>query len=134
MTGSNLIEPKRTSNAAAPDAENRARLLQIAERLAKLGYWRLDLTTNTVFWSEFVYLLHGLEPESGSPDLEAALNSYLPEDRPKVSRAIENCVATAEPFEFSLRIRRPDGAVRNVRSGMSLLLSAFFRMSQARKT
>jgi PAS domain S-box-containing protein len=116
MTGSNLIEPKRTSNAAAPDAENRARLLQIAERLAKLGYWRLDLTTNTVFWSEFVYLLHGLEPESGSPDLEAALNSYLPEDRPKVSRAIENCVAAAEPFEFSLRIRRPDGAVRNVRS------------------
>ncbi|WP_193170686.1 PAS domain-containing hybrid sensor histidine kinase/response regulator [Nisaea nitritireducens] len=116
MTGSKPIQQKSVDTAVAPDAENRARLLQIAERLAKLGYWRLDLASNTVFWSEFVYLLHGLEPGKGSPDLQAALNAYLPEDRPKVSAAIERCVASAEPFEFSLRIRRPDGAVRNVLS------------------
>lgn len=116
MTGSKPVQQNITDNAEAPDAENRARLLQIAERLAKLGYWRLDLATNSVFWSEFVYLLHGLEPGNGSPDLQVAMNAYLPEDRPKVSAAIERCAATAEPFEFSLRIQRPDGAVCNVRS------------------
>ncbi|WP_323795590.1 PAS domain-containing protein [Nisaea sp.] len=116
MTRSKSVQQKTVETAAAPDAENRARLLQIAERLAKLGYWRLDLATNAVFWSEFVYLLHGLEPESGGPDLKAALAAYLPEDRPKVNAAIERCIAAAEPFEFTLRIRRPDGAVRNVRS------------------
>lgn len=116
MTGSKPVQQKTVDSAAAPDVENRARLLQIAERLAKLGYWRLDLATNAVFWSEFVYLLHGLEPGNGSPDLKAALAAYLPEDRPKVNAAIERCIATAEPFEFTLRIRRPDGAVRNVRS------------------
>lgn len=120
-TSLKMIEPKQiqqetTDNAAAPDVENRARLLQIAERLAKLGYWRLDLSSNAVFWSEFVYVLHGLDPENGSPDLQAAMDAYLPEDRPKVSTAIDQCIATAEPFELSLRIQRSDGVVRNVRS------------------
>lgn len=78
------------------------------------GYWRLDISTGALYWSEEVYRIHGMDPASGPPDKETALTAYLPEDRPKVERAIAECLETREPFEFSLRIRRNDGEVRNV--------------------
>lgn len=109
-----MVQSGAVDGSVTQDFENRGRLLNIAEKLAKIGYWRLDLTSNNVYWSDAVYLLHGMEPGSGSPDLEAAIDSYLPEDRPKVRAALEQCIRTKEPFQFSLRIRLPDGAIRNV--------------------
>ena len=111
-----MVQSGSVDVSVTQDYENRGRLLNIAEKLAKIGYWRLDLASNSVYWSDAVYQLHGMEPGLGSPDLEAAIDSYLPEDRPKVRAELEQCIRTKEPFEFSLRIRLPDGAIRNVRS------------------
>ncbi|MEQ8334365.1 PAS domain-containing protein [Nisaea sp.] len=116
MTSSKMVQSGSVDETMTQDYENRGRLLSIAEKLAKIGYWRLDLTNNSVYWSDAVFLLHGLDPGSGAPDLEAAIDSYLPEDRPKVRAELEECIKTKEPFEFSLRIRLPDGAIRNVRT------------------
>ncbi|WP_420405296.1 PAS domain-containing protein [Nisaea sp.] len=86
----------------------------MAERLAGFGYWRLDVSSNAIFWSDEVYHVHGLDPAAGPPDLDAALDAYIPEDRPKVESGVRRCIESGQPFELSLRIRRPDGGVRNV--------------------
>jgi len=96
--------------------ESRADLLPMAERLAGFGYWRLDTATSAIFWSDEVFRIHGVDPASGPPDIQTAMNAYVPEDRAKIGQEVRHCIEAREPFEVSLRIRRPDGEVRNVLS------------------
>lgn len=88
-------------------------LLQ-AESLAGLGYWSLDLATNRTTWSPEVYRIHGLDPNSPSPDLEGAIAAYEPEDAAVLQHLVDRAMRTGEPFELQARIRRPHGEVRAV--------------------
>jgi hypothetical protein len=39
-----------------------ARFLGLASELARVGYWRLDVRTDAIHWSEYMYEIFGLEP------------------------------------------------------------------------
>jgi PAS domain S-box-containing protein len=114
MCSSKAAQQKAAGDMTELSSESQADLLQMAERLARFGYWRLDLGSGSIFWSDEVFRIHGRDPSAGPPNLETALNAYVPEDRPKVESEVRRCIENAQPFEFSLRIRRPDGEVRNV--------------------
>lgn len=88
--------------------------LTLAETVAKIGHWRLDLTTQTVSWSPEVYRIHGVTPDVFDPSLEDAVGFYHPDDRQKVRDWVARAIATGEPDEFLLRILRPDGEERVV--------------------
>ncbi|MEM1414470.1 MAG: ATP-binding protein [Myxococcota bacterium] len=97
-------------------SDRRARLLAAAEELAAIGHWRVDLARQTLFWSDQVYRIHGLDPATYTPTLEAAIEAYHPDDRDLVARSVERCIAEREPADFEARIVRPDGSVRLVRA------------------
>ena len=42
-------------------AQEALRLVDMAEAMAGVGYWRLDAATNAVDWSAQVFRIHGLE-------------------------------------------------------------------------
>ena len=49
--------------------------LRLAERLSETGYWQLDLDAGqALFWSDQVYKIHGLDPESYSPNVADSLS------------------------------------------------------------
>ena len=90
------------------------RLLLAAERLAGVGHWRLDLITNTLFWSDEVYRIHGYEPGEITPDLEFAVNAYHPDDREALMAAIARGLETGESYKHRMRLIRRDGNERLV--------------------
>lgn len=100
---------------AAAQLREGHRLLLMAETAAQIGHWRLDVTGETLFWSDEVYRIYGL-PSGSAIALEEAVSGYHPEDREMVSALVERAIAGLEPFEFRARIRRPDGSIRHVLS------------------
>ncbi len=101
---------------AEREAEERTRLLVMAEEIAGVGHWRIDLTSDSLTWSREMYRIHGLDPKTFQPNVELAVEAYHPEDRGLVSDHIRDAILLRKDFEFELRIVRPDGALRNVLS------------------
>lgn len=99
-----------------PDALNHRQFLELVETVAGIGYWRVDLINQSIFWSSEVYNIHGVTPEQHTPDLTSGINFYHTDDRAKVEGAIGNTIETKEPFEFELRLIRPDGEQKHVYS------------------
>lgn len=97
-------------------AEQKLTLFDSTSSLASIGYWSLDVTTGSVWWSDEIYRIHGYEPGEITPDLETGINAYHPDDRAIVEREVQHSQETGEAFNFSLRIVRPNGETRFVRS------------------
>ncbi|MEM7568624.1 MAG: ATP-binding protein [Pseudomonadota bacterium] len=111
-TRSMAAENEDRSNALTEALHN----LERAEEAARLGHWRLDFKSETLFWSDGVYRLHGYMPDAFQPTLENALDHYHPEDRASMESMVEDAVATGEGFDTVKRIIRADGKPLYVRS------------------
>ena len=61
-----------------------------AGRLSGLGYWSIDVATNTLAWSDQVFIIHGLEPGSVEPTIDFAVSFYHPDDRDTAVRYVNN--------------------------------------------
>ena len=92
--------------------------LKVVEQEAGVGYWKVDLVNNTIFWSDRVFTIHGVTPEQYTPDLQSAIEFYHPDDRYLVEDALAEAISTKGPFSFELRLvqKDPRESVRWVRS------------------
>ena len=88
--------------------------LALAEKVARFGYWRIDIRQNVLLWSDEVFNIHGVAQDSYAPALDTAMNFYHQEDRAAAEQALTNAVKNNEPFEFEARIIRPTGEVRTI--------------------
>lgn len=88
--------------------------LNMAESLAGLGSWRLDVATGSVRWSEQVYRIHGVTSETFDPNLDNAIGFYHREDQQAVRDWCRTAIETGKADELELRIVRPDGEERFV--------------------
>ncbi len=91
------------------------RLLQHAERMARIGSWRFDIATKQVHWSKQTYAIHGLDPAQ-EPDLAKALNFYPAPDRARLEAAIALCSAEGQPWDLELDIIDARGLSRRIRT------------------
>jgi PAS domain S-box-containing protein len=103
-------------DAAMLHAQEANRLVDMAEAMAGVGHWRLDVETNRVSWSAQVFRIHGLEPSEGPIDLARAIAVYHPDDRPIVAAHVNAALREGAPYAFELRVVRSDGEVRHVLS------------------
>jgi len=90
-------------------------LLEMSERAAQVGHWRVDLSDNSLFWSAEVFRIHGRK-QAEPPSLESAIEVYHDDDRQIVEDAIARSLESGEEFFFLARLIRPDGTVRHVES------------------
>lgn len=90
------------------------RLFDAAQKLAKTGSWKLDLTTNTPVWTKGVYDIHELET-SHALKLDQAIKFYVPKDRKRIRQAIETAVQNHQNFDLTCRLRTAKGNLRWVR-------------------
>jgi PAS domain S-box-containing protein len=94
---------------------SRARLSE-AERVARIGSWEWDLTSNTTSWSDGLYHLYGLTREEFDPSFEGGLRRVFPDDREQVGVKLRTAVNERSSFSFEFRALRADGRVRVLRS------------------
>ncbi|MCH2038022.1 MAG: PAS domain S-box protein [Rickettsiales bacterium] len=88
--------------------------LSLSEKVAGVGHWSYTIGDDKVYWSSEVYHIHGVKPEEYTPSLNNAIDFYHPEDRPLVYKYVQRAIDEKKPFEFRLRIVRPDGEIRHV--------------------
>ncbi|OWK28771.1 sensor domain-containing diguanylate cyclase [Sphingomonas dokdonensis] len=96
------------------ESERAQRILQQAERMARIGSWQLDLATNDTHWSAQTYAIHQLAV-GDKPDLEQALLHYPPTDREMLRTALDACAATGQSWDLEADLVNAQGIMRRVR-------------------
>ena len=88
--------------------------LKEAQRLAQLGSWQLDLTTNALHWSEEIFQIFEIDPALFGATYEAFLDAIPPEDRERVNQAYTDSLVTRAPYEIEHRLLMQDGRIKYV--------------------
>jgi PAS domain S-box-containing protein len=99
---------------ALRDAQEQARRARMAEQIARVGYWRVDVATGEVTWSDHMFSIFGLPP-GNTPDFEAIRTRVHPDDRARNDEGLARAMSTGEGWGGDVgRILHPDGQVRYV--------------------
>lgn len=88
--------------------------LEETQRLTHVGTWEWDVAPDKIVWSDELYRIFGVTPETFTPTLRAALSFVHPDDRESVEAIVERAVTEHTAFECQYRVVRPDGEVRCV--------------------
>ncbi|WP_432492359.1 SpoIIE family protein phosphatase [Kineococcus gypseus] len=109
-----------------PTVERAAERLrwQLAIGAAGIGGFDLDLVTGRLLWDERLIELFGYERGGFDESLEAFNARVHPEDLPRVSQALAECVAACGELETEYRVVRPDGSTRWVKARGKALAGA----------
>jgi PAS domain-containing protein len=99
--------------AKAATLREQNRLMAMAEQLAHVGHWRLDVKSDELFWSDEVYRTFDL-PTTFRPTLQNVIAAYHPDDREKVLAVVARAKATGRPYRIESRIVRPDGSIGHI--------------------
>ena len=83
--------------------------LTLAESIGNSGHWRLDVAKNTLLWSNGIYRIHGVNPNSYKPTLAQSFGFYIDKEQDMVSSCITNAIEQAQGFHFKSVITQPSG-------------------------
>lgn len=90
------------------------RQLHQAQSIAHLGSWEYDLATNQVEWSDELYRVYGVSPETFAPSVEDFIGLVLPDDQAAMKAWISACASGGEPGPLEFRYVGSDGGIRHV--------------------
>jgi PAS domain S-box-containing protein len=99
------------------DIERLARVerqLAVVQQITHIGSWEWDARTNAVAWSDELYRIYGLEPQSREITFEFFLSRLHPDDRARVQVEIGSALESGGRFAYPERIVRPDGSIRHL--------------------
>ncbi len=105
-----ITERKQAEEAIRRSEAN----LAIAQRVAHLGSWEIDLTRGTSQWSEETWRIFGLRPGAFIPTREAFQAMVHPDDRDRVQAAVQHSIQTGHSYAVDHRILLPDETERIV--------------------
>jgi hypothetical protein len=99
------------------EAEERADLLDHAQRLGRIGAWEENLVTGDVRWTDSAFAVFGLDLRHALPIPTTSLHSFvIAADRAPVRRFRQSLLHRREPAVAVFRIVRPgDTAIRQIR-------------------
>ncbi|MDC0674942.1 PAS domain-containing protein [Nannocystis radixulma] len=104
-----------TDERAEQEVSRRAtELLRQTQAAGLVGGWEVDLTDNTLYWTEETHRLHEVPP-GFVPDLATAIDFYAPEHVPVISAAVERCMQ-GQPYDLELEIVTHRGNRRHVQA------------------
>jgi PAS domain S-box-containing protein len=95
--------------------EEREALLAEAEQIAHVGSWVWHIADNSVYWSDELFRILGLDRETHSASTEAFFGAIHPEDLPALQEESAKIAETGSGVPRTVRIVRPDGEVRAIR-------------------
>jgi diguanylate cyclase (GGDEF)-like protein/PAS domain S-box-containing protein len=105
---SDLTELKRSQERALRSEQ----LMVDTQGVAHLGTWEWDISETIAVWSEELYRIYGLNPQTYTPSYENYLALVHPEDRQRVMDATNRVFHEHVPYSHDERVFRPDGSVR----------------------
>jgi PAS domain S-box-containing protein len=89
--------------------------LQLAEKLAHVGHWRVDIATGDAYWSPEIFHICGHDPATHVPRYRDGAVVYHEQDRDRVYSTISQAMETGEGFTIHARLLRHNtGELRHV--------------------
>ena len=88
--------------------------LKQAQRVAQIGSFWYDPETKTPIWTEEMFRIFGVDPESGAPSYEEHRPFIHTEDWDRFDEAVTKAVTRGIGYDLEIRIVRPDGSIRHV--------------------
>jgi PAS domain S-box-containing protein len=90
-------------------------LYKQAQSIAHLGNWMYDVVNDKLFWTDELYRIYGIEPQSQELSWKEFMELVHEDDREIISAFVSEVTKTAKPFEMYHRnIRKDDGSVRTL--------------------
>jgi diguanylate cyclase (GGDEF)-like protein/PAS domain S-box-containing protein len=89
--------------------------LHKAQYIAHFGHWDWDIQNNTLWWSDEIYRIFGLEPQEFEATYDAFLGYIHPDDKDKFEEAIRESLKMHTDYEIVHRILKNDKTERYVR-------------------
>lgn len=86
--------------------------LLLAQQAGKIGTWQWNLFTNEISWSNAIWTLLGLEPNSIALNPEFFINFIHPDDRERALKGVEVALALGDDYQDEFRVIRHDGTIR----------------------
>lgn len=91
------------------------KLHQQAQALTHIGNWSWQIGSNKVVWSDEMYRIYGLEPQSEEITYERFLSFVHPDDKELRQREIQRSLETLEVQEYHFRIIAAGGTEKVLR-------------------
>jgi len=86
-----------------------------AEKLTHLGNWAWDVGDNTIQWSDEMYRIYGLEPQSETITFDRFVGLIHPDSRETRLNEINESLQTGIVKDYNLKIVTPAGNVKILR-------------------
>lgn len=84
--------------------------LLAAQNFAKIGYWKLDVLKNKLFWSEEVYKILGLNKEEVKLSFDLFLEAIHPDDKEAFLKLRSSAYRSESELNVEFRVIQPDGS------------------------
>lgn len=105
-----ITEQKQVEEALR-DSELR---MQEAQKIAHVGDWEWDITTNQLYWSDELYRIYGYEPQEVNPVYELVLEAMLPRSKELFLDAIDAALKWDKAFDMEYDFSRKDGFISSL--------------------
>ncbi len=89
--------------------------LTIAQKIAKIGDWEFDHSTNRISWSEEMYNIYNCDPKTYHPNLESLINLTHQEDRKPLIKWVNSLIFSVKKPSIIIRIINPDSSIKYIR-------------------
>tara|TARA_R100001369_G_scaffold81955_2_gene113369 strand:- start:19912 stop:24861 length:4950 start_codon:yes stop_codon:yes gene_type:complete len=94
------------------ELEESERKLKNAAAIALLGYWKLEMGSQTLYWSDEVYKIWGVNKANFELNYENFIETIHPEDKDLFQKKLISTYEFEQEHNFIHRILLPDGSVR----------------------
>lgn len=105
------ITEKQQTRRALEISENR---LIEAQEIAHIGSWDWNMITGELIWSDEIYRIFGLQPQSVPATYAFFLDAVHPDDRDLVTSNVNDAIEKKNKYDIDHRVVRPSGEIRTV--------------------
>lgn len=95
------------------ECEDEHHRFEMAQKVASMGVWENELATNNLKWSNEMYKILGLPPNT-DVNLEDVRNIFPEKELERFNQAVEDAVKYNKPYSNDYKIIRPNGEVRYI--------------------
>jgi diguanylate cyclase (GGDEF)-like protein/PAS domain S-box-containing protein len=89
-------------------------ILQEAQRIAKIGSWKLDISTQAITWSEQMYRIFEIDPQTTRSLRKLFIEMIHPEDMAHVKKLHYQARKSHEPYETTHRVLLKNGTLKYI--------------------
>jgi PAS domain S-box-containing protein len=80
----------------------RERILNDIQSLSKTGGWEYDVKTDSMYWTDELYRIHGFQRPFTKDHIKSSIQCYSDEDRPFVEKAFNNCLLKGKDYDLTV--------------------------------